>query len=269
MSDSADRKIRVLVNQLVDCAPPAPPFPGIQIRDRRSRRRKLTFIAIPLVFAVAPTAGAVVIPALVETSPGYTRLFVRNPAAGLVIRAYQWTPVGGGLPGLEAELSSPRGVAVLTAGSEPIGPRTIKAVQSTVIGPTSESAAAVAVRTGSDVVQVRAVIIGRQDTMRSVDGWAVLGALADRAEGRVSGYDAQGRLVESVKVPPPSRSGEGFPGESVATFERFTSQNVLVIGHTVPGADGGLWLYPYLADPGAVQQGLEGIPSCGRTGRTH
>src|SRR5580704_15604165 len=92
--DPLDQRIRVIVNQVVEASPPAPPFPERIRFQRFHRRKRWSLVAIPVVFVLVATAAAAVIPALVETSPGVTRLFIRSPEAGLVIRGYLFSQGG-------------------------------------------------------------------------------------------------------------------------------------------------------------------------------
>ncbi|MCU1494661.1 MAG: hypothetical protein JWO62_2425 [Acidimicrobiaceae bacterium] len=259
-----DEQIRALVVELVEAAPPAPPSPDDRAIRHRRRRRRLRLAAATLVVAVLGSAAAASIPALVQTSPGVTRLFVRSTSTGVQTRMYKIT-TGAVVPYVEAELSTPRAIGLLDANATAtVAPDRIAAPAATEFGTGAGGAIAVAVHAGSDVATVRAKFAwGATDVMHPVDGWAVLGELGTRRGGRLIGYDAAGKRVATAALPMPKISGEGFAGESKATFVRVTNQGVLVIGHTVQSPPGAIrWLYPYLADGATVQLGLEGIASC-------
>jgi hypothetical protein len=193
-----------------------------------------------------------------------TRLFLRTTRSGIDIRAYLVTRGITG-PGLEVGLSSSHAIGLLLpGGSGPPGPDSPVALGATVFGDRAGGGTAVAVHAGSNVATVRAEFSsGATDAMHPVDGWAVLATSGTKASGRLVALDADGRRLSAVTIPRPVPSGEGFPGESRASFVRVTSQGVLVIGHTVqPDRNGPRWLYPYLADRASVQLGLEGIVAC-------
>jgi hypothetical protein len=265
-TEDLDRQIRILVAQLADAAPPAPPLPSEGALRRRRRRKRLSLALVPLVLAVLAGAAGATVPALLQTSPGVIRLFIRSTTTGVQVRVYEVTTRGGALaPYVEAELSTANAIGLLVVdASTEVPPRGMEAPQATSFGNGSAQAGAVAVRTGTDVTMVRAQFAsGVTDTMRPVHGWAVLAEKGAGVGGQVLGFDASGRRVAVVRVPKPVESGEGFPGEAKASFVRVTNQGVLVIGHTVEAVPGGnRWLYPYLADGAAVQLGLEGIQAC-------
>jgi hypothetical protein len=263
-ADPLDEAIRSLVVELVEAAPPAPSFPGEQLVRRLRHRRRLVVVALPLSLALAGAAAAS-IPTLLETSPGVTRLFLRSTTSGIDIRAYEVT-TGAVVPYIEVGLSSSHaaGLFVASTTGAPISPDGLAAVGATVFGSGVGGGSAVLVRTGTNVATVRAVFgSGTRDTMHPIDGWAELAAPGTSASGRLLALDASGQQLATTLVPRPTRSGEGFSGESSVTFIRVTKQGVLVIGHTVrPERDGPRWLYPYFADRASVQLGLEGLLAC-------
>lgn len=264
--DQLDRRIRSLVSALGDAAPPAPPFPATDevSANRRRRTKRRALYLVPLVVAVLGGSAAATISAVVRTSPGVLRLFVRQTASGEQIRAYLMAGSNSNPSYLQGELSTDRAVGELSANSVNVGSAKDFLVESsTVFGTRENGAGAVAIRTGSAVALVRARFTGgRHDSMRPVDGWAIVGTRGVDIRGSIEAFDSRGRSLGSAGIPSPTPSGEGFQGESVATFDRITSQGVVIIGHTVRGADGGYWVYPYIADRYAVQLGIEGIPAC-------
>jgi len=266
MNDELDLKIRSLVTELIDAAPPAPPLPTGESVRRRRRHRRAVLASVTLSVAVVVAAGAATLPRFFATGPGITRLFVRTTNTGLTIRLYKIAPPAASVTNLEAGLSTSSAIGLLDSidVSPLAGPDGIYVASATVFGTGSHGGMATIVWAGSRIARVRVHFSsGATDSMRPVDGWAVLGKVGTRPGGVVTGLDAFGRKVASAAIPKPTLSGEGFRGESTPTFTRVTNQGIVVIGHMVNGGPSSPgWLYPYLADGAAVQLGLEGIPFC-------
>ncbi|MGA8297171.1 MAG: hypothetical protein WB770_09040 [Acidimicrobiales bacterium] len=257
-TDEFDGRIRPAVFRLVDSAPPPPPFPDASqavSRQRAARKRRL-FVAVPLVVVVLGSAAAAAIPALQQTSPGVTRLFIRSSPTGVQIRAYLVT--GGGLPtSMQGELSTEKAIGELSVDSPPFAPRGFAATVSAVFGQRDDRATAVAVHTGSDVGLVKATFAnGTTDEMHPVGGWAILGAIGAEAAGTVVAFGLNGERIGSQPIPAPT-SSSGGPSEPRELFNRVTNQGIVVIGHDLNG-----YAYPYLADRDAAQLGIEGYPVC-------
>jgi hypothetical protein len=264
-ADELDNDIRALVAALVDTSPPAPPLPYVRAATRRRpSRRHVAIISLPLTLLLVGVAAAS-ISALGRSAPGVSRLFLRVTDGGIAIRAYRSTNEPA-LPQIEVGLSRRDAVGYLTAiaVTNPPGADWFYPEAATSFGSGASGGNAVVVSVGPNIKTVRATFAsGASDAMHPVSGWAVLAAPGVNATGQLVGFDAIGRQVASAHIPAPTPSGEGFPGESTATFSRVTNQGVVVIGHTVrPFAQGQGWLYPYLADRTSVQMGLEGIPAC-------
>lgn len=264
-NEELDVKIRSLMTELVDAAPPTPPLPAGALVRRRGRRRRMVLASVSLSVAIVVAAGAATVPRFFATGPGITRLFVRTTSAGMTIRLYQISPPAAEIPHVEAGLSTKSAIGLLDSvdvGS--LAPDGLYVPSATVFGAGPRGGMATIVWVGSGIARVRANFSsGATDSMRPVDGWAVLGQVGTRPGGVIIGLDASGRRVASATLPKPTSSGEGFAGESTPTFTRVTNQGIIVIGHTVnrgPSSPG--WLYPYLADGAAVQLGLEGIQFC-------
>src|SRR5579863_1870453 len=266
-SDELDKSIRSIVYGLVDAAPPAPPFPAPTLAGprRKARRRRRVVLLAPIAALVLGGAAAAAIPALVQTSPGVHRLFIRTSPSGVDIRAYLFSG-GGSVPNsLQGELSTSHAIGEFSVDSAVVGaPSDFSVLIATVFGTGRNRASTVAVRTGSAIARVSANFLdGRRDAMRPVDGWAILGQIGPDTGGTVEAFDGRGNLVGSAAIPGPTSSGEGFVGESRPTFTRVTSQGIVIIGHTVSDVAGGAgFIYPYVADHGAVQLGIEGYGYC-------
>lgn len=271
-TEDLDKQIRSLVTQLADAAPPAPPMPSEGLLRRRRRRRRLPIGVVPVLVALLAGVAGATVPRLLHTSPGVIRLFIRSTTAGVRVRAYEVTTQGGAVvPYVEAELSTASAVGLVTSdATHNVNALGVQVPEATRFGGARGQAGAVVVHAGRDVALVRAQFAsGATDSMRPVDGWAVLAENGGRLAGRVLGFGSTGQRVAVIAIPKPVFSGEGFPGEARPTFMRVTNQGVVVIGHTVQvGPGGARWLYPYLADGAAVQVGLEGIQACRPAQRT-
>ena len=266
-TDELDRSIRSIVYGVIDAAPPAPPFPSPALAGprRKARRTRRALLLAPIAVVAIGGAAAAAIPALLQTSPGVQRLFIRTSSSGVDIRAYLMTG-GGSVPNsLQGELSTNRAIGEFTVDSAVVGaPRDFSVPIATLFGSGKDQASTVAVRTGSAIGLVKANFTdGRHDAMRPVEGWAILGQVGPKAGGTVEAFDTQGNLVGTAAITGVTKSGEGFVGESRPTFTRVSAQGIVVIGHTVSTVAGGVgWIYPYVADHGAVQLGVEGYGYC-------
>jgi hypothetical protein len=264
-NDELDRRIRSLVSEMVDAAPPAPPVPTGEAVQRRRHHRRAVLVSLTLSVAAVVAAGATTLPRFFATGPGITRLFVRTTDTGLTIRLYKVAPPAATVTSVEAELSTRTAVGLLDSiAVSPLGgPDAIYAVSATAFGAGSRGGLATLVWAGAGITRVRAHFSsGASDGMRPVNGWAVLGQASTRPGGVVTGFDASGRKVAAAAIPGPSRSGEGFPGETTPTFTRVTNQGIVVIGHTLHnGAGSPGWLYPYLADGAPYSWASRGSPS--------
>jgi len=230
---------------------------------RRRRRPRAGALAL-LVIVVLGTAAATGLPPLLSGKPDTVqRLFLRTTRQGVDIRAYAFS--GDFWQGLEGDLSSNWAAGLVLGSYTTVPPRRVRAEATAIFGSDGHDAMAVVVRAGDKVALVRASFTsGASDSMHPVKGWAVLAGLGSVPGGRVDAYDAQGHLLDQVRVPKPTNLARGGPSQTFqATFVRRTHQGLLVVGRTI-----GTFLYPDIAGPYFVQVGYEGLGICRPTSPT-